>query len=225
MLSVLRIALEFVSSFIKLKVIGGVSGTVLFFGSARIKSQEENKESKISKYYDDTCHISYEVSKWIKEQKLENKYLIASGGGPGIMEAANKGAYNAKLKNIGFNIKLPFEQKHNKYITPSLSFDYQYFFCRKYWMLKTAKVIVICPGGFGTLDELFETLTLIQTQKVKRKIPIIFYDAEFYKDLISFINQLADHTLICEEDKKLYEIVNSKEQAIEVIKKALSANA
>ncbi len=224
MLSVLQIALEFVLSFIKLKVIGGVSGTVLFFGSARIKSKKED-DAKISKYYDDTCSISYEVSKWIKEQKLEKKYLVASGGGPGIMEAANKGAYNAKLKNIGFNIKLPFEQKHNKYITPSLSFNYQYFFCRKYWMLKTAKVIVICPGGFGTLDELFETLTLIQTKKVTRKIPIIFYDGEFYKDLISFINQLASQTLICEDDKKLYEIANSKEEAVEAIKKALSKNA
>ncbi len=235
MLTILIIVKEFVVSFTKLRFMG-VKGTLLFFGSARIKSNKELEEienaekkasfAKTSRYYEDTCYISNKIAIWLKENNLTSQYTIATGGGPGIMEAANKGAFEANVKNIGFNIKLPFEQKANNYITPALSFNYKYFFCRKYWMLHTAKVIVVCPGGFGTLDEIFETFTLLQTAKIKRKIPIIFYDEEFYKEVISFAQKLADDALISKKDLNLFMVAKNKDDAVEKIKQSvMQANA
>jgi hypothetical protein len=175
-----------------------VHDTIVFFGSARAKSPRElrkmkfeNNESsvihKLSKYYVEACKLSYKLTKWSKDLPHGSRqFLVCSGGGPGIMEAANRGAYLARGKSIGLNISLPMEQTPNKYISHSLNFDFNYFFMRKYWFTYLAKALIIFPGGFGTIDELFELLTLKQTHKLEKPMPIVIYGSEYWKKLINF---------------------------------------
>jgi len=185
-----------------------VHDTIVFFGSARAKSPRDLRILKrklsgnsltekeqirlknletMARYYKDATLLSYRLTNWSKElPKGSRQFLIASGGGPGIMEAANRGAYLARGKSIGLNIALPYEQTPNKYITHSLSFDFNYFFMRKYWFTYLAKGLVIFPGGFGTIDELFELLTLKQTHKLEKPMPIVLYGVEYWKSLINF---------------------------------------
>lgn len=202
----LRILSEYMEPQIRLDKLN-VQNTIVFFGSARILSNEvakkgldllkKTKNSKekeraknllhMSKYYEDAVTLSKMLTEWSDKNfgTTKKRFLICSGGGPGIMEAANKGAKLAGGQSVGFNISLPFEKNSNPYITPELNFEFHYFFTRKYWFSYLAKALVIFPGGFGTLDELAEVLTLIQTQKIKKKIPILIYGKKFWNEVMN----------------------------------------
>lgn len=196
--------------------------TVVFFGSARTKPRGKDKHNT-SRHYKAAEDFAYRLAKFSNEvkKKTGHTFHICTGGGYGIMEAANKGAHRARKKNIGLNIELPFEQSKNKYITKDLSFEFHYFFMRKLWFLYHAKAIIIFPGGFGTLDELFETLTLIQTSKLeKMNIPVLLYDEEFWRDLINF-DKLIDYGLISPEDLKLFSFFSSPKEGLDILKPKL----
>ncbi len=225
-----RILAEFMEPGFRLKKYG-VQDTIVFFGSARTINKKEAKANlnkllkqkatpkKISAakaslimadYYEDAVKLSKRISLWAKEQKIP--LAICSGGGPGMMEAANKGAKLAKAASIGLNINLPFEQSPNKYISDHLNFEFHYFFLRKYWFLYHAKALIVFPGGFGTLDELMEVLTLIQTEKVKKDMTILLYGKEFWTKAINF-EYLAEMGMIGKEDLKLFKITDSVDEA------------
>jgi uncharacterized protein (TIGR00730 family) len=214
-----------------------IEDTIVFFGSARICSQDEarlslknapngisKKERKklehdleLSTYYESAKQLAKKLTLWSK--KLKNKkhrYIITSGGGPGIMEAANRGASEAKGLAIGLNITLPFEQSGNKWITPDLNLQFHYFFMRKYWMAYLAKAMVVFPGGFGTLDELLELLTLIQTGKIKKSIPIVLFGSEFWSNVINW-DYLVKIGTIQKEDLDLFFISDSVNKAFDYI--------
>jgi uncharacterized protein (TIGR00730 family) len=197
----------------------GVDHTVVFFGSARIKEGNDTN----SVYYKAARRFSHELALYSKELREENGagFYICTGGGPGIMEAANRGASEAGEKTIGLNISLPFEQFPNPYITQELNFEFHYFFTRKLWLLYHAKALVIFPGGFGTLDEMFETLTLIQTGKIgKQGIPVMLYSSEYWNSLINF-QKLADMGMISQEDLSLFHFFDSVDEGLEYIKPRL----
>jgi uncharacterized protein (TIGR00730 family) len=149
-----------------------------------------------------------------------HRYVITSGGGPGIMEAANRGAYEAGAKTIGLNIKLPFEQVPNPYITPDLNFEFHYFFMRKFWFAYLAKALVVFPGGFGTLDEMFELLTLAQTQKLAKKITVLIYGSNYWKSVIN-LDILAEKGAIAMKDKELFQFADTPEDAFRQLKAGL----
>ena len=245
----LRILSEYIEPEVRL-IKENVEDTVAFFGSARIKSPEVAKkelqiiESKIakskkpkksdfelnaqarmtlkmSKYYSDCVELAKLITVWAKTLGTKNKYVICSGGGPGIMEAANKGASLANGKSMGLNIALPFEQFPNPYITPSLNFEFHYFFMRKLWFMHLAKALVAFPGGFGTLDELMETLTLVQTKKVSKKIPIILYGSEFWENAVNF-KALEHDGMISKSDFDLFHYSDTPREAFEYLKSNLS---
>ncbi len=155
---------------------------------------------EMARYYEDARTLAGMVSKWAMTLPgRRHRYVITSGGGPGIMEAANRGAYEAGAKTIGLNIKLPFEQMPNPYITPELNFEFHYFFMRKYWFAYLAKALVVFPGGFGTLDEMFELLTLAQTQKLAKKITVVIYGSSYWKSVIN-LDVLAEKGAIAMKD-------------------------
>jgi uncharacterized protein (TIGR00730 family) len=178
---------------------------------------------KAAPYYDAAQALSQSLATWSQELpgKEQNRYTICSGGGPGIMEAANRGAAEASAPSIGLSISLPHEQSVNKYIPEDLSFEFHYFFVRKYWFVSKAKALVAFPGGFGTLDELFETLTLIQTGKTNGFPPIVLFGSEFWERVIDF-KALVEWGTISPEDLNLFCIVDSVEEAHAFITKALS---
>jgi uncharacterized protein (TIGR00730 family) len=207
--------------------------TIVFFGSARIKSHKEAKQAfnevsrniskkekaqlqqdlYISRYYEDARELAFRLTKWSKGLKDKKKrYIITSGGGPGIMEAANRGAAEANGLAVGLNITLPFEQSGNQWISKDLSLFFHYFFMRKFWFLYLAKALVVFPGGFGTLDELMELLTLIQTKKILKRLPIVVYDSTFWKKVIDF-NYLVKMGTISEEDVKLFYFADTIDEA------------
>jgi len=229
-----------------------IKHTIVFFGSARILPKKEAKANLIaiknkiknsrknnsgnlqqlktaetnfemSKYYEDTVELAYLMTKWAKSLKKPNKFIVCSGGGPGIMEAANRGAAKAKGFSMGLNISLPFEQYPNRYISPELNFEFHYFFMRKFWFAYLAKALVIMPGGFGTLDELMEILTLVQTQKLHKKISVVIYGKEFWDKIIN-MEKLAELQMISKEDLKLFKFVNTPQEAFEYLKKELTKN-
>ncbi len=209
-----------------------VESTIVFFGSARLKSPAEIRRMKraaakrkltdlerkqlfnletLSRYYREASQLAYRLTKWSKSLPRVNRkkrFVICSGGGPGIMEAANRGASLARGLSIGMNITLPFEQEPNPYITPSLNFNFNYFFMRKYWLMNPAKALVVFPGGFGTMDELFELLTLVQTKKAERAVPIILYGMEYWKKLINF-ETFVEWGMISDEDLNLIHFSDS----------------
>ena len=148
----------------------------------------------------------------------EDKLVVVTGGGPGIMEAANRGAHESGRQSIGMNIVLPFEQRPNPYLTPELSFQFHYFAIRKMHLLMRAKSLVAFPGGFGTMDELFETITLIQTRKIK-PIPVLLFGKDFWKKIINF-NALVEEGVVAEKDLKIFQFVETAEDAWEIIAKA-----
>ena len=177
---------------------------------------------EMARYYEDARTLSGMLSKWAMTLPgRRHRYVITSGGGPGIMEAANRGAYEAGAKTIGLNIKLPFEQMPNPYITPDLNFEFHYFFMRKFWFAYLAKALVVFPGGFGTLDEMFELLTLAQTHKLAKKITVLIYGSEYWKSVIN-LDVLADKGAIGMKDKDLFQFADTPEQAFAVLKAALS---
>ena len=193
----------------------GIDHTIIFFGSSRL-----TVASKEKKYYQAALGFATDLAKLIEEIKKDKgeNIFICTGGGPGIMEAVNKGASKANSSSLGLNIELPFEQKPNKYITSGYNFEFHYFFMRKYWFFERALAVVIFPGGFGTLDEFFEALTLLQTNKLKRSsIPILLYDQAFWEDLINF-NKLVDYNLILPEDLELFNFFDTPAEGLHLLK-------
>lgn len=173
------------------------------------------------KYYDETVELIKLLTNWTKTLPLNKKFYVCTGGGGGMMEAANFGAYKTGSKNIGFNIQLPFEQHPNPYITPELNFEFHYFFMRKFWFAYYAKAMIAMPGGFGTFDELFEILTLQQTKILSKKVPIVLYGSDFWKKTMNF-EFLADIGMINYEDLELFHFSDSPEEAFEFLKIELS---
>ena len=197
-----------------------IRDTVVFFGSART-----DEDGPMAKYYADARTLARKVTEW--SDTLTNsarRFVICSGGGPGIMEAANRGAADAGGKTIGLNIGLPFEQFPNPFITPELSFEFHYFFMRKFWFAYLAKALVVFPGGFGTMDELMEILTLTQTQKLAKKITIVLYGSSYWNEIINF-QALVKHGVIGEEDLKLFQFADDPETAFAYLKEGLMTYA
>ncbi len=192
-----------------------IENTIVFFGSARIspksehESNSKNSEQKklnMSQYYLDAQSLSKKLTEWsIKIKDPKKRHIICSGGGPGIMEAANRGAAEADGQSIGLTISLPYEVTKNEFISEDLNLKFHYFFMRKFWFLYSAKAFVVWPGGFGTLDELMELLTLIQTRKIKKRLPIVLYGKDYWKNVINW-NYLVDIGTISKEDLKLFYI-------------------
>ena len=191
-----------------------IDSTIVFFGSARI---ENKNDTPINKYYSKAKNLSYKITNWNLEKFDGKKFVVASGAGPGIMEAANQGAYEAKGKTVGLGISLPFEQTNNKWITKGLNFVFHYFFMRKFWFIYKTKGIVVWPGGVGTLDEFFDIITLIQTKKITRNIPIILFGKDFWDGLIDW-DRLIENKVISKSDLDLFVIINSVEEAFEYLK-------
>ena len=191
-----------------------IDSTIVFFGSARI---ENKNDTPINKYYSKAKNLSYKITKWNLEKFDGKKFVVASGAGPGIMEAANQGAYEAKGKTVGLGISLPFEQTNNKWITKGLNFVFHYFYMRKFWFIYKTKGIVVWPGGVGTLDEFFDIITLIQTKKITRNIPIILFGKDFWDGLIDW-DRLIENKVISKSDLDLFVIINSVEEAFEYLK-------
>src|SRR5438874_12112873 len=222
-----------------------IQDTVVFFGSARFHSRSvaQNRLTELQKglapqrapehkmalasvdmarYYEEARRLAFLLTKWsIQIPARRRRFVVTTGGGPGIMEAANLGAYEAGGKTIGLNINLPFEQMCNPYITPSLNFEFHYFFMRKFWFAYLAKALVIFPGGFGTLDELFEILTLAQTQKLAKEILVIIFRSQYWNRVINF-QALADSGTISPQDMELFKMVDSPEEGFEYLRDGLT---
>ena len=216
-----------------------VEDTILFFGSARTLSREaaeaglaEAKKAggdlrraendlRMSRYYEDTRELARRLTEWSKAmQGTGRRFVVCSGGGPGIREAANRGASEAKGDNIGLCISLPFEAAGNGYITRRLTFEFHYFFMRKFWFLYLAKAMVIMPGGFGTFDELMEALTLMQTGKMTKRMPIILFGAEYWNEVVNFETMVKFGTIDA-ADLELFRTTDSVDEAFDYITKDL----
>jgi uncharacterized protein (TIGR00730 family) len=226
-----------------------IQDTVVFFGSARFHGRKDAVENLASiernhsassptqlendlkrahteidtaRYYEEARQLAHMLTKWsIQIPARRHRFVVTTGGGPGVMEAANLGAHEAGGKSIGLNIQLPFEQYPNQYITPSLNFQFHYFFMRKFWFAYLAKGLVIFPGGFGTMDELFEILTLAQTDKLAKKILVIIYGSEYWKRVINF-QAFVDAGTVSPQDIELFKIVDSPEEAFEFLRDGLT---
>ena len=196
-----------------------IQDTIVFFGSARIA-----EDSSLGRYYTEARELARLVTVWaesVSKPGGHRRFVVCSGGGPGIMEAANRGASDAGGKTIGLNIGLPYEQRPNPYITPELSFEFQYFFMRKFWFAYLAKALVVFPGGFGTLDEMSEILTLAQTRKLESKILIVLYGSEFWNEILNF-KALVKHGVISEADMGLFRFANTPEETLGILQEGLT---
>jgi uncharacterized protein (TIGR00730 family) len=226
-----------------------IQDTVVFFGSARLKSHstaqstlltaEQGKadessgsrqkrmrraqaDADMARYYEDARRLAFLLTQWsIQIPARRRRFVVTTGGGPGIMEAANLGALEAGGKTIGLNIKLPMEQFPNPHITPSLNFEFHYFFMRKFWFAYLAKALVIFPGGFGTLDELFEILTLAQTEKLAKKILVVIYGREYWNRVLN-IQAMVDAGTISQSDFDLFRVVDTPEEGFEFLRDGLT---
>jgi uncharacterized protein (TIGR00730 family) len=217
----LRILSEYLSPMARLEK-AKINSTILFLGSA--KADPSDPRSAFYRYYWEAEELAFLLARWaIGIKKPAGKdFVVCTGAGPGIMEAANRGASRAGGKTIGMNILLPQPQRPNPYITPELSFSFHYFFMRKFWLTYKAKAVVAFPGGFGTLDEFFEIVTLLQTSKVsKRELVLVLYGADYWKDLIRFPSMVKKGA-ICAEDLDLFRIVSTPREAFMHLKKRLS---
>jgi len=218
----------------------GIKDTIVFFGSARVKPRKDalkkwkdlsqkhpgtssardmeaaKIELEMSRYYEDAVELAKLLTLWSKGLKEKNRLVISSGGGPGIMEAANKGAKLAGGRSVGLNISLPFEQTSNPYVSDELDFEFHYFFMRKLWFVYLSKAMVMFPGGFGTFDELFEVLTLVQTRKLKKKVTVVLYGRDHWEKTVNFDN-LVHLGLINSEDLKLFRFAETPEEAFDLI--------
>jgi len=227
-----------------------IRNTIVFFGSTRLvplskaaqnlKQLENRRSGKklaealsaqieqaqraliMARYYEDAALLSEKLTRWsLRIKDAKKRFYICSGGGPGIMEAANRGAHNAGGPSIGLNISIPFEQEPNPYMTPELSFEFHYFFIRKFWFFYLGKALVVFPGGFGTMDELFELLTIVQTHKSKKYMPIILYGTNYWNELINF-NAMIKWGTISEQDLKLFRFFDDVDTAFEFLKDELT---
>jgi uncharacterized protein (TIGR00730 family) len=197
-----------------------VQDTIVFFGSARI-----TPDGPLGRYYEEARQLARLITEWsMKREGQEHRHIVCSGGGPGIMEAANRGAAEAGGRTIGLNIGLPHEQRPNPYITPGLSFQFHYFFMRKLWFAHLARALVVFPGGFGTLDEMTEILTLQQTGKLDRRIAIVLYGTAYWKEIINF-DALVKHGMISADDLRLFSFVDDPTVALASIQTALATAA
>jgi uncharacterized protein (TIGR00730 family) len=179
---------------------------------------------EMARYYEDARTLARMLTQWsMNLPGRRHRFVITSGGGPGIMEAANRGAWEAGGKTIGLNIMLPFEQMPNPYITPALNLNFHYFFMRKYWFAYLAKALVVFPGGFGTLDEMFELLTLDQTHKLSKPITIVIYGSSYWKKVIN-LDLLADKGAIAPKDLDLFKFADTPEEAFAILKEGLTRN-
>lgn len=229
-----------------------INKTIVFYGSARTISTADYKKKmaaleeqkanlsgadlnevneniqrlerlkSMCRFYDEGVELAEMLGKWSLSLPEASRFFICTGGGPGMMEAANKGAYKAGLPNIGLNISLPFEQEPNRYITPELNFEFHYFFMRKFWFVFHTKAIVAMPGGLGTLDELMELLTLKQTKKVTKPMPIVLYNEEFWKKLVNF-EYLVETGMMNQSDLDLFVYVNSPQEAFDYLTSSLKS--
>ena len=219
---------------------GGIDNTIVMFGSARtigerdlkkrIKNAKSPKElqtlkrlSLVAEYYDAARELSKRFGACIKEHP-EGRYGICTGGGPGIMEAGNRGAHESKVPSLGFNIKLPYEQHPNPYIDSRFNLQFRYFFIRKFWFLFKARALIAFPGGFGTLDELFETLTLIQTNKLHEQIPVVLFGKEYWDKLINW-DFLVETGMINAEDLDIFHPTSDVGEAFSHVTKILEKRA
>jgi len=199
-----------------------INSTILFLGSA--KADPTNADSDFHRYYWEAEELAFLLAKWaISLKKPKGKdFVICTGAGPGIMEAANRGASRTGGKTIGMNISLPQPQNPNPYVTPELSFSFHYFFMRKFWLVYKARAVIIFPGGFGTLDEFFEILTLLQTSKIsKKELALVLYGEDYWRDLIKF-DSMVEKGAICAGDLKLFHIASTPRQAFFYLKKRLA---
>ncbi len=245
----IRILSEFIEPNVRLQKFK-IHSTVVFFGSARVRPHEMAKKElkeiaadyesdptpekerllsaarlrlRLSKYYEEATELARLITEWAKiPNSRRQKLYVCTGGGPGIMEAANKGAALAKGKSMGLNISLPHEQEPNPYISEELMFEFHYFFMRKFWLVYMAKALVIFPGGFGTLDEMTEVLTLLQTKKIHRPLPIIIFGQDYWKEIID-VEAMARWGTIAYEDLKMFQFVNTAEEAFKILKPYLES--
>ncbi|HEX5474507.1 MAG TPA: TIGR00730 family Rossman fold protein [Vicinamibacterales bacterium] len=224
-----------------------IQDTVVFFGSARVASRVEARRAldrlrrgkhgrdykdalkhgrtavTWSKYYEDARDLAKRLTRWSRSlDSPRHRFVVCSGGGPGIMEAANRGASEAGGKTIGLNIRLPFEQGANRYITDGLHFEFHYFFMRKFWFAYLAKALVIFPGGFGTLDEMFEILTLAQTRKLSKQLCVILYGSHYWRQVLD-LEPLAEWGAIKTSDLELLKWVDTPADAFEHLREHLMA--
>jgi uncharacterized protein (TIGR00730 family) len=194
-----------------------IHDTVVFFGSARIK-----EEGPMARYYHEARELAKLVTQWsMSLEKTKRRFVVTTGGGPGIMEAANRGAYDAGGKSVGLNIGLPFEQHPNPYITSELCFEFHYFFMRKFWFAYLAKALIVFPGGFGTLDELGELLTLMQTRKLEKRMVIIIYGTPFWNEVLNF-DALVKYGMISPEDMNLFQFADDPQTALDLLRDGLT---
>ncbi|WP_135080492.1 TIGR00730 family Rossman fold protein [Terasakiella sp. SH-1] len=238
----LRILSEYIEPDARFEA-NNVEDTIIFFGSARTLprdvAEEQLAEAKksngdvaraemdlhMSRYYEDARELGRRLTEWSKAlEGSKKRFVLCTGGGPGIMEAGNRGASEAKGLNMGFNITLPFEQGQNPYITRQLAFEFRYFFMRKFWFMYLAKAMVAFPGGFGTMDELFEALTLIQTDKVSKKLPIVLYGKEFWDDVVN-LDALVKYGTISAEDLELIRFCDDVDEAYDYLTRFLEEHA
>jgi len=217
-----------------------IEDTIVFMGSARLISREqaeaelaaaERGEGNVdlartrlatSRYYEDARALALRLTEWSKQlPDEERRFVVCTGGGPGIMEAANRGASEAKGLNVGLTISIPVEEFDNRYVTRELSFHFHYFFMRKFWFAYLAKALLVFPGGFGTLDELFEILTLRQTQKMKKHLTVILFGTQYWDDVIDF-DALVRHGTISPEDLQLFHRTDSVDEAYDIVTRELT---
>ena len=192
--------------------------------ASRLKLKLAEAAVEMAQYYEDARKLAGMVASWAKTLPgRRHRFVVTSGGGPGIMEAANRGAFEVGAKTIGLNIQLPFEQHPNPYITPGLSFDFHYFFMRKYWFAYLAKALVVFPGGFGTLDEMFELLTLAQTKKLAKNMTVVIYGSSYWKNVIN-LELLAEKGAIAVGDLELFQFADTPEEAFAMLKTGLTEN-
>ena len=239
---ILRILSEYLepkSRFERLRV----DDTIVFMGSARVKSRERAEEAlrkaeggdgdlkgaraalKMAAYYEAARELAFRLTQWSKALDThERRFVVCTGGGPGIMEAANRGAAEARGMNVGLTISLPAEEFGNPYVTRELAFHFHYFFMRKFWFAYLAKAVIVFPGGFGTLDEMFELLTLRQTRKMLKAMPIVLFGTEYWRQVVDF-GALVRHGTINARDLELMHHTDSVDEAYNWIVQQLSEHA